>query len=271
VLSGVTLSSSLNSTVTDAQGYYAIELVYGDVLTLSKADYLDLVSEPFFESLPNFDFLLTSVCSFVNCPPGTACEQGGCFPIVYVVSGVVRDNETLEPLSGVTISYESTTVQTDSQGFYSITVLYGAQLTLTYATYQTLVSNPLIEFSGSTDFYLTSMCLGVVCPPGFACNMGGCYEIDPCSAEPPVLFTWYLDTDGDEYYTGDPISSCESPGDGYTTTVLGSGDCNDNDASIYPGAPVICYDNISQDCNTDIYDGCAIVLSRLRNDNCGAT
>ncbi|WP_188363228.1 hypothetical protein, partial [Flavobacterium orientale] len=145
VLSGVTLSSSLNSTVTDAQGYYAIELVYGDILTLSKADYLDLVSEPFFESLPNFDFLLTSVCSFVNCPPGTACEQGGCFPIAYTVSGVVRDLATNEPLAGVVVAEGLSTVITDSFGAYSIVVGYGSILTFAVSDYTTFSSEPIFE------------------------------------------------------------------------------------------------------------------------------
>jgi hypothetical protein len=41
---------------------------------------------------------------------------------------------------------------------------------------------------------------------------------------------WYLDADGDQYYTGAAVASCTSPGTGYTTaTLLGGSDCNDTD------------------------------------------
>ena len=38
----------------------------------------------------------------------------------------------------------------------------------------------------------------------------------------------------------------DDDGDGFTEN---EGDCNDNDAIIYPGAPEICGDGIDQDCN----------------------
>ena len=43
-----------------------------------------------------------------------------------------------------------------------------------------------------------------------------------------------------------PVTPVDNDGDGYTTQ---DGDCNDNDATIYPGAVEICGDGIDQDCN----------------------
>ena len=60
---------------------------------------------------------------------------------------------------------------------------------------------------------------------------------------------WYLDADGDGYYTGSPVTSCTSPGAGYVTTVMGPGDCNDTNANINPGAPEICNNMADDDCD----------------------
>jgi hypothetical protein len=58
--------------------------------------------------------------------------------------------------------------------------------------------------------------------------------------------TYYQDTDGDGW--GNPnntISACEQP-EGY---VARSGDCNDGLASINPGSPEICGNNLDENCN----------------------
>ena len=44
---------------------------------------------------------------------------------------------------------------------------------------------------------------------------------------------WYLDADGDGYAIN-KITQCNSPGAGYTMTVLPLTDCDDNDATIHP-------------------------------------
>ena len=72
--------------------------------------------------------------------------------------------------------------------------------------------------------------------------------------------TWYLDVDGDHYYSGSAVSSCTSPGASYTTTgILGGGDCNDSNPAINPGAVEICYNSIDDNCDGTMSEGCAVI------------
>ena len=57
--------------------------------------------------------------------------------------------------------------------------------------------------------------------------------------------TWYVDGDDDGYGTSETVAACTQP-DG---AVSISGDCDDDDETINPGAEEICNDWIDQDCD----------------------
>ncbi|MFB9090637.1 MopE-related protein, partial [Flavobacterium paronense] len=82
---------------------------------------------------------------------------------------------------------------------------------------------------------------------------------------------WYLDADGDHYYSVG-VPSCDSPGAGYTQTgLLGGGDCVDSPSdlsvnplnvlpvNIHPGLTEVCYNNVDDNCNDTKSEGCAAV------------
>ncbi len=68
---------------------------------------------------------------------------------------------------------------------------------------------------------------------------GPCTSPGVCSnIQINVTPLWYLDADGDGYYVGSGICQDNSPGSGYTTTVSGGNDCDDNDPNAVPGASI---------------------------------
>ncbi|MFH0730221.1 MAG: DUF1566 domain-containing protein [Pseudomonadota bacterium] len=70
--------------------------------------------------------------------------------------------------------------------------------------------------------------------------------------------TWYQDTDGDKYSDGTTQSATGRPGGYYLASELTqtSGDRDDNDSNIHPGATEVCGDGIDQDCN-GVDEACA--------------
>ncbi|HEX3165852.1 MAG TPA: MopE-related protein [Chitinophagaceae bacterium] len=80
----------------------------------------------------------------------------------------------------------------------------------------------------------------------------GAYETIPECESPGE---WVIDIDNDNYYSGTHVVSCTSPGQGYVLKgEKQPGDCNDNNNTIYPGAPEIC-DELDNDCDGETDEG----------------
>ncbi|MBP9828108.1 putative metal-binding motif-containing protein [Patescibacteria group bacterium] len=65
-----------------------------------------------------------------------------------------------------------------------------------------------------------------------------------------ILADWYLDDDGDGYGAGSATNSCASPGPDYVDV---SGDCDDGNIDVNPGAYELC-NGFDDDCDGDVDD-----------------
>ncbi len=91
-------------------------------------------------------------------------------------------------------------------------------------------------------------------PTGFVLNNTDCNDHD-ATINPNTV--WFLDADNDGYFVGSGITQCISPGAGYRNSgIIGSGDCNDANPNIHPGAPET-LNGIDDDCNGMIDDICS--------------
>ncbi len=78
--------------------------------------------------------------------------------------------------------------------------------------------------------------------------------------------TYYRDLDGDGYGSDSTITTCtETPPAGY---VAIDGDCNDNNATVHPGATELC-NGKDDNCNAQIDEGCNLTTWYRDNDGDG--
>jgi hypothetical protein len=91
-------------------------------------------------------------------------------------------------------------------------------------------------------------------PAGYVSNTNDC---DDTNANLNPNTVWFLDVDADSYgvsYT----NQCNSPGIGYTTTIIPLTDCDDANANVNPSQVEACFNGLDDDCNG------------IQDENCGS-
>jgi hypothetical protein len=98
----------------------------------------------------------------------------------------------------------------------------------------------------------------VACAPGGACDERSRTCVRPgCAAEQ----RFYADRDGDGY--GDvsrPVWACSAP----VGHVRVSGDCDDSDADVHPGARELCDGAVDENCDGSVDEGCPCTSGSMR-------
>jgi autotransporter-associated beta strand protein len=141
--------------------------------------------------------------------------------------------------------------------------------------YNFIVAGSSVQSSSSATYSTTGLTNGQAVTVEITVS-GGTFLSSNSATSNTIINTvvtpqlWYLDADNDGYYTGSPISSCDSPGLGYKTFVFGGGDCNDNNSAIHPNGE-ICFNNIDDDCDGVLSNGCATPPVVITSPSCGST
>jgi len=105
---------------------------------------------------------------------------------------------------------------------------------------------------GDVEVYTQSCSL----PSGFVTNSLDCDDNDPQEFPGQI---WYKDADADLYSDGSTMMVCERPTNHFLPGELIqiSGDCDDADDQVNPAASEICEDDIDNNCDGNIDEGCA--------------
>lgn len=91
-------------------------------------------------------------------------------------------------------------------------------------------------------------------PVGYVSNNSDCN--DGSALEKPGQ-VWHIDADTDGYGNGSTLTQCSRPVNGFVAIELiaVTGDCNNNNSTIYPGAPEVC-DGADNNCDLFIDENC---------------
>ncbi|MBD3313510.1 hypothetical protein GF345_03640 [Candidatus Woesearchaeota archaeon] len=181
-------------------------------------------------------------------------------PVATVsLSGYVKN--TTDPLNNAVVKVKQgssliKSVNTNSAGYYSTSV--GDTLNYTMVVSLASYSNQERNISASGSALLENFTLYMLCPDsdGDGYDDSACGGTD-CNDTDASLFTeltGYADKDSDGFtiLTAETFCTGGSLPANYSASAT-AGDCNDNNAGIYPGASEVHCNNVDEDCSGSDY------------------
>jgi hypothetical protein len=145
-LSDVLIDAGYTSVLSNVDGSYSIKVPFGFTLTYSRWDRLPVTTQAMTVSRSNFNQeLYKNWCLVHDCQPGQVCVNGRCLTIFYNISGTVRDQVTLEPISGVSVNSGFAQGMTDENGYYSLEVILDEVVVFTKDGYYNHQTEPITQ------------------------------------------------------------------------------------------------------------------------------
>ncbi len=168
--------------------------------------------------------------------------------ITYTVNGGA--NQTIV-LDGAGLASLNTGALTSNTTYTLVSVAVGACSDVyNTSVVVTILSNVYFQDSDGDGFGNPSVGSCTVVS-GYVTNSNDC---DDTNTNLNPNTNWYADADGDGYGSFIYITQCSNPM--VANIVLVGGDCNDNNAAVNPAATEICFNNMDDDCDGLIDEGC---------------
>lgn len=262
-------TSAINNTTTAAAGTSRIDnfTIYGDACPaeICANGIDDNCDGQIDEGCP----AVTSVTGLVDWCPSfagnvnyTTANLASPYSIdVYLTSSgntSYTGADLIGSVTGVTASTGSVGVALPS----SVTAASDYVVTVVANDGAVTVSNVTMNVS------ISAICLVSGCTDNTACNYNALANNNDGSCTYPT--TWYLDADLDSYSVSS-TSACVSPGVAYVASVIGSGDCDDANSAIHPGAAEVACNGIDDNCNASIDEGSVFGCTNNNASNYNAT
>ena len=183
-------------------------------------------------------------------------------------------NVSVVPGAALTSPLSAVICTNDAFNYTPATSYSGATITWTRAAVSGISNAAVVspQTSNPSEVLNNTTSLPINVVYNFVVTGTTCFVTQDVTVTVNPSFTWYLDADNDNYYTGNGIAQCDSPGTGYKNAgLVGGGDCDDANAAINPGAVDVCYDGIDNDCNGIIDNACTPIISTIQATQCGIT